>query len=239
MLALEEDDGPVVRAAQADRRLAVEGLGHHQVDLPADLLGHHREGQAEQAVVLEARARLAQSLHRVHEGLQADAGGVAQERVRVEQPVDDQVVGGGRGPQPGPGVVHDLAHARVFVGVLGMVEEAQAQDHGVDLDRVDVLRPGAQGRRHVVARARSQHRHLPRRPVHAVGHLVIEADAPRLLRSGLGRRREVVDLLVVVAGGADDGQATLSGAVLDDLVRRVDALPLEGDRPGQHDGSDL
>ncbi len=156
--------------------------------------------------------------------------------MRIEQAVDDEVVRLGRGAQVRARVVHDAAHARIVVGPLRMVEPAQAQDHGIDLDRVHVLRARAQRRRHVVAGARAQDGHLAGRAVHAVGQLVVEADAMPFLRAGLGLRGEVVDLLVVMAGGADDGEAALSGPMLDDLVGRVDPLPLERDRPGQHDG---
>jgi hypothetical protein len=73
-----------------------------------------------------------------------------------------------------------------------MVELAQAQDHGVDLDRVHVLRARAQRGRHVVAGACAQDGHLPRRAVHSVGQLVVEADAMALVGAGLGLPGEVV-----------------------------------------------
>ena len=85
--------------------------------------------------------------HRLHGlqgeqvALEAQRGLAADERQRVGQGEDDEVVATVAALEKGASVVDVHAHARVLVGAIGVVAGADRLDHRVDLDGVDV--PGA------------------------------------------------------------------------------------------------
>ncbi len=112
-----------------------------------------------------------------------------------------------------------------------MVRAPDAGDRGIDLDRLDTLHAGAQRGGDVVARAGADDRGRLRRRADLVRQLVV-ARVARLLRvRGLRGRREIVDLLVVEPGGADDRETAPPRTALDELIGRVDPVPIDRHRP--------
>ena len=88
------------------------------------------------------------------ERLEPDAGRRADQRQRVGQGVDDEVVLLVRAVEERPAVVDVDGHPRIRVDVLGVEVAADLGELRVDLDRVDVLRAPGQGERGVGARCR-------------------------------------------------------------------------------------
>ena len=125
----------------------------------------HREA----TVGLEVVVRRAQGLLGEQEGLESDLRGAVDERERVGQGEQDQVVLRVGVLQEGPAVVHVGGDALVLVGVVGVVLAAELQDPGVDLDGVHVLGTLAQGDGDVRPRTCADDEHVveahPRQPL--------------------------------------------------------------------------
>ena len=109
----------------------------------------------------EARARRAQAVRRVHEGVQAHGGEGGQARHRIEGAEHDDVVRLARVVEPGARVGVDGAHAGRGIRTIGVAGAAQLQDGGVDLDGVDLLRAVVEQHGHVVAGSGPHHQRPP------------------------------------------------------------------------------
>ena len=72
------------------------------------------------------------------------------------------------GAQEMPAVVEMRRHARVLIGMIGMLVDADVLDDGIDLDRVEPLDAEAQRVRHVVARTGADDQHVLERRAAAV-----------------------------------------------------------------------
>ena len=95
--------------------------------------------------------------------------------MRIQQAIDDHVVGIASGAQEGARVGHNGIYAGVAVGMFGMIVLPNHEDCRVDLNRIHVLCTGAQGRSHVVARASANDSHILGMAKNPVRHLVVIA----------------------------------------------------------------
>ena len=82
---------------------------------------------------------------------------------RVDQREDDQVVLPVAGPQKMPRIVVDDGHARIAVGMVGMPFGAEAENHRIDIDRVDMFRAVLQRRGDVSAAAGAENQDVVER----------------------------------------------------------------------------
>jgi hypothetical protein len=113
---------------------------------------------------------------------------MTQQRVRVEQAVDDEIVGVLGRAQKGSGVVDDRRHPGVGVGALGMVERAEVENGRIDLDGIHVSDALPEGGRHIVARSRPDHRDPARGRAKAIRQLVVPRHEAALRKPGLRLR---------------------------------------------------
>ena len=74
------------------RRSAVERFLQHEEDLSPELRRHHEKRKAHGTAGLQPRTRFAQPFDGINEGIDADAGSLAEDRVRIEQSVDEEIV---------------------------------------------------------------------------------------------------------------------------------------------------
>ena len=114
----------------------------------------------EDPVVSEVVADACEGLLGEQEGLEAEVGRRAHQRQGIGQREDDQVVLLVGVAQEGAAVVDVPRDARILVGAIRVLRDADGLDLGVDLDRVDVLGAVRQRLRHVAATAGPDDQHV-------------------------------------------------------------------------------
>ena len=151
--------------------------------------------------------------------------------MRVQQAIDDHIVGVCRCTQEGAGIVDDARDPLVIVRLLRMIKRAESHDGGIDLNGIHLQCSGAQGRGHVVACSGTDHGHAAWIRSHAVRELIVtcfldEVREPRLRLEG-----EVVHALVVVARRPQHHESVFASAALQHLIRRINPLVSDGNGP--------
>ena len=109
----------------------------------------HREGAVRLQMTPHGLHRLAGE----QEGFEADLRGAADQRQRIRQREQDQVVLLVRAFQEGAAVVDVPRHARIGIRAIDVLFAADLEDAWIDVDCVDMPRPFAERDRHVRAGA--------------------------------------------------------------------------------------
>ncbi len=186
-LARHRADLPAVVEVRHDRRPA-EGVGEHPAQ-PVDEPGLAVEVvEDEDAARLQVGLDVRERLFRVQERLEADVAGRREQRQRVGQGQDHEVVVLVGLAQERPPVVDRRRHPRILVGPEHVLVAADPVDRGIDLDGVDVAVAALDRRGDVVAGPGADDQHVveavAREPL---AHLRVEP-AERTL----GRREALV-----------------------------------------------
>ena len=185
--------GPPVSGPSIDGRRMPEGSGDRlgvAIEHVGPVVVVHREDPAGAQV----------APHRLHRlqgeqvALEAQRGLAADERQRVRQGEDDQIVAAVAALEIGSPVVDVHADPRVLVGVIGVVASADRLDHRIDLDGVDVPRALREGDGDVVAVARTHDQDVARRPLEMAIGIEVEGVVAAQQAHGVDRLvRQTVD----------------------------------------------
>ena len=108
---------------------------------------------------------LVECLRREEERLEAEVRRGADQRQRIGQGEDHEVVLARAAPQERPPVVVDPGHARIVVRPVRVVADTDLLDLRVDLDRVDMLGAVLERHRDVRAGAGPDDQHALERPL--------------------------------------------------------------------------
>ncbi len=158
------DEGEIeqqMAAPDMDDRRFQEDTGERLEELRGDVgMGRGRHVVQDQTAVRRQSAPgRFQRLHRVDVIVEPHGAHARQERLAVQRPEHDEVVGPRSRLEERAGVGDMGLNARVRVGALKMQPSTQLSDLGIDLDGVDVLRPQLQQEGDVVPGAGAQHQH--------------------------------------------------------------------------------
>src|SRR5579859_843134 len=140
-----------------------------------------------------------------------------------------------RGAEEGASVVDYRLHPRVVVWSFWMIGLPGQKDGGIDLDGVHVLGARAQSGRYVVSGAGAYDSYSACFLTNPVGKIIVIA---RGAKHRVGSRpdggiREVINSLVIMAGGSNEHESVLAVTEVERLIWRIDLIPQGVDWPGE------